>query len=1039
MNFSKPTPRIVGALCLLFACLLIAPAVRAATNTIIFDLGNFGADAVSYKQVRIAPSRSSFPRVEGQTVRGIDYGFKLTDANGRLTNQMVTGTYDITFTNRFLATTFQITAPETNSIDALYASDLTTAGTNLPSNLVAYSQSAANSLFLRAFQISTNGVKVGSGFTNVDFTTGVTGYVSGSTIRLGVTATGGSGDAGGTNSRQGGSLNLTNWSNIPTGAMANIPAVTFLTNWTTAISNYVDTASSNRVRLAGGAGGITVSQSGSGGVQTWTINDDDAGSGGSDAGGTNARQFGTLVLTNLSNTASNNVDYVTALTTLTNVANTASNRTWTADDYFTNRSAAHLTALTTLTNTINTASNRVTVLEGMTNSFQSGTNFAGLNLTNALKRAWVHQGANTNQTIDWSKTNHVILQPSNTVTIAFANTPAAGSLAQELRLEIYNTNASGVTVVFPSSVDWGSNASPVYLAGTNHYVFRFNGTNLYGFSGQVLTTGSGETNVLSVSPALVTPTINGQTIAAGTSILTNPHAFQPPSLNLTNWSLIPTGAMANIPAVTFLTNWANAVSNLAASAVGGGILTNSGSGTNNTFTNPTNHGTVTVKGAGNSRIFFEDTNTALSVSFQAAMETIRSNLNFYLPTNGMGGNNAGILIATNTGGGTNAQTTIAAIGSGLSLSSDGKTLSATASGSSSFNSTNLYVSNSAVVVADLANFDRLKVYAISNGTIHLSNASSFLRRGRALIQQSTNGLASIAWSVPGGLLQTNVNIGNNTNANALDVLEFEQSFFETNLFAWWPSNFLPRVAFTNSLAGGGGGGGDDFRTGLIFDLDVDGLSGSDGDAMTTFPDASGNAHHFSADTSGWRPALTNSTAGFNNKKSLWFDGASDMLTNKTYSTIAQNYTYFAVIRLKDTYGNFANQYLLDDTSGTAEFSIRAVDTANYKFSVYDGALREFAILSADPPPTTPFVISVVMDSTGTALKVYTNGVQMASATAWAQPVGNYLTLGAVQGGGTGHFNGIMADQRLYTGALADADRKTVEQFLGTKFGITVAP
>lgn len=45
------------------------------------------------------------------------------------------------------------------------------------------------------------------------------------------------GDAGGTNSRQIGTLNLTNWSNIPTGAMANVVAATFLTNWANAISN----------------------------------------------------------------------------------------------------------------------------------------------------------------------------------------------------------------------------------------------------------------------------------------------------------------------------------------------------------------------------------------------------------------------------------------------------------------------------------------------------------------------------------------------------------------------------------------------------------------------------------------------------------------------------------------------------------------------------------------------------------------------------------------------------------------------------------
>jgi hypothetical protein len=39
--------------------------------------------------------------------------------------------------------------------------------------------------------------------------------------------------------------------------------------------------------------------------------------------------------------------------------------------------------------------------------------------------------------------------------------------------------------------------------------------------------------------------------------------FQPATGNLTNWSNIATGAMANIPSVDHLTNWANSISNLA--------------------------------------------------------------------------------------------------------------------------------------------------------------------------------------------------------------------------------------------------------------------------------------------------------------------------------------------------------------------------------------------------------------------------------------------------------------------------------------------
>jgi hypothetical protein len=52
---------------------------------------------------------------------------------------------------------------------------------------------------------------------------------------------------------------------------------TALTNYIAGVSNYTDIASSNRVRIVAGTGGITVSQAGASGVQTFTVNDDDVG------------------------------------------------------------------------------------------------------------------------------------------------------------------------------------------------------------------------------------------------------------------------------------------------------------------------------------------------------------------------------------------------------------------------------------------------------------------------------------------------------------------------------------------------------------------------------------------------------------------------------------------------------------------------------------------------------------------------------------------------------------------------------------------
>lgn len=138
----------------------------------------------------------------------------------------------------------------------------------------------------------------------------------------------------------------------------------------------------------------------------------------------------------------------------------------------------------------------------------TGTNFQGIIITNALKRGWVWQGFNTNQTLDWSKTNVVVIQPSNTVTVAFANTPAAGSLAQTLELQVYNTNVAGVTIVHPSGVDFMGAYSGLVAGITNRFVYHFNGTNIHGYTAQELITGSGAT-VLSNAPTINTPNVIG--------------------------------------------------------------------------------------------------------------------------------------------------------------------------------------------------------------------------------------------------------------------------------------------------------------------------------------------------------------------------------------------------------------------------------------------------------------------------------------------------------------------------------------------------
>jgi len=98
----------------------------------------------------------------------------------------------------------------------------------------------------------------------------------------------------------------------------------------------------------------------------------------------------------------------------------------------------------------------------------------------------------TNATIVLTNGPHAIwMQPSNTLTIAFASPPAAGSPPDEWWIGIANTNLTAVQVIWPL-IDTRGNA-PVLLSGpsTNLYTLRWNGTNLYCISLQELTTGTG--------------------------------------------------------------------------------------------------------------------------------------------------------------------------------------------------------------------------------------------------------------------------------------------------------------------------------------------------------------------------------------------------------------------------------------------------------------------------------------------------------------------------------------------------------------------
>lgn len=115
---------------------------------------------------------------------------------------------------------------------------------------------------------------------------------------------------------------------------------------------------------------------------------------------------------------------------------------------------------------------------------------------------------------------------------------------------------------------------------------------------------------------------------------------------------------------------------------------------------------------------------------------------------------------------------------------------------------NITVSATNNVLLDFGAANIFKLTLLTNWTETFTNVTLLTKKGYVYYQQDTNGGRLLNnYYVNGGLLQTNAteNMQPTTNASALDLLEIMPGFFVTNLIAYWPQDFQPRIKFTNSL------------------------------------------------------------------------------------------------------------------------------------------------------------------------------------------------------------------------------------------------
>jgi len=285
-------------------------------------------------------------------------------------------------------------------------------------------------------------------------------------------------------------------------------------------------------------------------------------------------------------------------------------------------------------------------------------------------------------------------------------------------------------------------------------------------------------------------------------------------------------------------------------------------------------------------------------------------------------------------------------GSGITFTDGGvngleRTITSTGGSGGEFNETNITVSTTNEIVIDVAAFDIVKVFLLTNlNTLSLTNVSTMGKRSHIYFQQNTNGGCLISNNrVAGGLLQTNANLQPTTNANALDLLEIMPGFFSSNAIAWWPQNFQPRVAFTNSLDDGViscSAAGQEFLT-------INGVTASGSDYFATSFASDGqdictvelNIAKAADETSDYFVELRSNSA--TNTPSQTVLGTSSTVLAAAIGTTT-NYVTFTFPSTVSTSNGSTNWFVLRKTSSTAKsLSMgRASGSVNLMYASGDG-------------------------------------------------------------------------------------------------------
>jgi hypothetical protein len=233
-------------------------------------------------------------------------------------------------------------------------------------------------------------------------------------------------------------------------------------------------------------------------------------------------------------------------------------------------------------------------------------------------------------------------------------------------------------------------------------------------------------------------------------------------------------------------------------------------------------------------------------------------------------------------------------------------------------------------------------------------------------------------------------------------------------------------------------------SGLILWLDASRITGlSDGGAVTTWSDASGNGRHATQSTAAYRP--TYRTRVLNGWPAVRFDGLDDYLTTSSLS-IPSNATIFVVAQNRTQTSSTDSIYRPILAGNSSPYLTSGTEYAlGYKRS---GAPGFHAVLSngssvqtvqTSAAATEGFELHAYRKS-GTSATLYRAGQLVATATqSRTSGMGTGYYIGAELRNSARRYLGDVAEILVYNRALSDAERQQVEGYLAGKYAIAGAP